>query len=197
MFDRIDIDAEDLAFLMLACFAATLLLTRAGEIEGASRDEDQLAFLRVENEYRNVTLVELPNGDFGQTVMRNFLFSAYQVALWQRLASSTDEELAAIAAKSGKESTYHLRHSADWVIRLGDGTGESRRRMQKALDTLWPYTNELFDTDQTEQDVAASGIGVAPADLKAQWWTTVQQTVEQACLQQPGESAFVSAGKRA
>jgi len=129
---------------------ARLLLTHAGALEGKGRDEDQLAFLRSEHEYRNVTLVELPNGDFGATVLRNFLFASFQVQLWQMLSSSTDPELAAIAAKSVKEARYHLRHSSEWVIRLGDGTEQSHARMQAGVDRLWPYTAELFSENEID-----------------------------------------------
>ncbi len=189
---------EDLALSNMALDLigqARLLLTHAGQIESRNRDEDQLAFLRMENEYRNMTLVELPNGDFGQTVMRNFLFSAYQVELWKRLQSSADAQLAAIAAKSIKESSYHLRHAADWVIRLGDGTEESHQRMQAALDTLWPYTAELFDADETERAMAMNGIGVDPSSLKPDWQNTVSQIVDESTLLQPANTSFVSSGK--
>src|SRR5690606_31362083 len=123
---------------------ARLLLTHAGRLEGRGRDEDQLAFLRVERDYRNVTLVELLNEDFGRTVVRNFLFAAFQVLLYQRLTESSDAELTAIAAKSLKEARYHLSHAGEWVIRLGDGTEFSHHKAQAALDYLWPYTAELF-----------------------------------------------------
>ncbi|MCS7100597.1 MAG: phenylacetate-CoA oxygenase subunit PaaC, partial [Burkholderiaceae bacterium] len=123
---------------------ARLLLTHAGALEGAGRDEDALAFLRAEGEFRNVSLVELPNGDFARTILRNFLFAAFQEALWERLAASADAPLAAIAAKSAKETRYHLQHAGEWTLRLGDGTAESHTRMQRALEDLWPYTAELF-----------------------------------------------------
>src|SRR5262249_30048560 len=126
---------------------ARLLLSAAGELEGRGRDEDQLAFVRSEGEYRNVTLVELPNGDFARTMLRNFLSAASQAPLWEGLRASAHTPLAAIAAKSAKETRYHLRHAADWTVRLGDGTQESKQRMQAALDFLWPYTNELFSAN--------------------------------------------------
>jgi len=189
---------EDLALSNMALDLigqARLLLTRAGRIESRNRDEDQLAFLRVENEYRNLTMVELPNGDFGQTAMRNFLFSAYQMELWKRLQASSDAELAAIAAKSIKESTYHLGHSADWVVRLGDGTGESHQRMQAALDHLWPYTAEMFDSDETDRAAQSDGIGVEPSTLEPGWQNTVSQVISEATLTQPTQTSFVSSGK--
>src|SRR5215471_14672138 len=127
-----------------------LLLTHAGRLEEAGRDEDQLAFLRSDHQFRNVTLVELPNGDFGRTVLRNFLVSAFQLELWRKLLGSHDAELAAIAEKSLKETRYHVKHSADWVVRLGDGTEESHIRVQSGLDYLWPYTAELFSENPVD-----------------------------------------------
>src|SRR3954470_24210100 len=115
------------------------LLTRAGEIESAARDEDALAYLRDAPEWRNLLLVEQPNGDYGQTMLRQFLFDAWAVELWPSLATSTDRVVAGIAGKAAKEAAYHVRHSAGWVVRLGDGTEESHRRMRSALDVLWPY----------------------------------------------------------
>lgn len=189
---------EDLALSNMALDLigqARLLLTHAGRVESRNRDEDQLAFLRVENEYRNLTMVELPNGNFGQTAMRNFLFSAYQMELWKRLQASSDAELAAIAAKSIKESTYHLSHSADWVVRLGDGTEESHQRMQAALDQLWPYTAEMFDSDETDRAAHTDGIGVEPSTLEPGWQNTVSQVIGEATLAQPADTSFVSSGK--
>ena len=189
---------EDLALSNMALDLigqARLLLTHAGKREGKGRDEDQLAFLRPEHEYRNITLVELPNGDFAQTVLRNFLFSALQVELYQSLCKSTDRELAAIAGKSLKESTYHLRHSADWVVRLGDGTEESHARMQAALDMLWPYANELFDTDEIDLAAVDSGVGVDPGSLKEAWLHAIQSLLAEATLAQPADTPFLSRGK--
>lgn len=172
-----------------------LLLTRVATLEGKGRDEDQLAFLRGEREFRNWTLVELPNGDFARTVLRNFLFSACQLPLWQGLQRSCDDGLAAIAAKSLKETRYHLRHAADWVVRLGDGTEESHARMQAALAELWPYTAELFAVDPVEQDAAATGLGVASASLQPHWEATVRPLLEEATLAIPARTPFLSKGK--
>ncbi len=172
-----------------------LLLTHASGLEATGRDEDQLAFLRADHQYRNLTLVELPNGDFGRTVVRNFLFAAFQRPLWEALLSSRDVELAAIAEKSLKETRYHLRHSAEWVVRLGDGTEESRTRSQSALDDLWPYTAEFFTEDAVDNEVAASGLGVAWADLQPAWEATVQPVLAQATLTIPAQTAFRSRGK--
>ncbi len=175
---------------------ARLLLSHAGKIEGKGRDEDQLAFLRSESEYRNVTLVELPNGDFGCTVVRNLLFSAYQSLLWDALQTSRDRDLAGIAAKSFKEARYHLRHATDWVVRLGDGTEESHARAQAALDLLWPYTAELFAPDAVEEQVAVDGTGVVGAALESAWDASVRPVLEEATLRVPAATPFRSRGKQ-
>src|SRR5690606_20828114 len=164
---------------------ARLLLTHAGRLEGRGRDEDQLAFLRVERDYRNLTLAELPNEDFGRTTVRNFLFSAFQVLLWERLAASADTGLAAIAAKSLKEARYHLDHAAERVIRLGDGTAASQRRTQAALDYLWPYTAELFAADAADAALEAAGIGPAWSALAADWEAAVLPVLAEATLAVP------------
>ena len=172
-----------------------LLLTYAGRLEAAGRDEDQLAFLRSDHQFRNVTLVELPNGDFGRTVLRNFLVSAFQLQLWQALGSSRDRELAAIAEKSLKETRYHVKHSADWLVRLGGGTDESHLRMQSALDYLWPYTAELFTENPVDNEIAAVGLGVAWAALEPAWENTVRPVLVEATLAVPARTAFRSRGK--
>ncbi|MGN9913108.1 1,2-phenylacetyl-CoA epoxidase subunit PaaC [Phytohabitans sp. LJ34] len=151
---------EDVALANLALDqlgAARLLLTYAGEIEGRGRDEDALAFLRDDREFRNCLLVELPNGDFAVTIAKLLFLSAYQLPLYTKLAGGDDERLAAIAAKARKESAYHLDHSAQWMIRLGDGTEESHRRAQDAVDALWPYTHELTSGD-VSRDIWLSNV---------------------------------------
>jgi ring-1,2-phenylacetyl-CoA epoxidase subunit PaaC len=173
---------------------ARLLLTAAGELQGQGRDEDRLAFLRGENEYLNPTLVELPNGDFARTLLRNFLFAAFQTQLWQGLNASSYAPLAAIAAKSAKETRYHLRHAADWTVRLGDGTDESAHRMRDALEYLWPYTNELFVTLPDDDAITASGFGVAWSKLRPAWESTVLPVLAQAHLNVPARTPFVSSG---
>ena len=175
---------------------ARLLLTLAGACEGKGRDEDQLAFLRGEREFLNWTLVELPNGDFGRTVLRNFLYSACQLHRWDALQQAPDAQLAGIAAKSLKETRYHLRHASDWVVRLGDGTEESHARMQTALDELWPYTAEMFCDDVVETEAAATGIGVVASALQAPWEATVQPVLEEATLAVPARTPFLSRGKQ-
>ena len=190
---------EDLALANMALDLigqARLLFARAGHLEAAGRDEDQLAFLRPESEYRNVTLVELPNVDFGRTVVRNFLFSAFQLELWQSLITSQDTELAAVAEKSLKESRYHLRHSTDWVVRLGDGTAESHARAQAALDYLWPYTAELFVADAVEDEVVGAGIAASCSTFEPDWMQSVEPVLVQATLTVPARTEFRSRGKQ-
>lgn len=189
---------EDLALTNVAldCIGqARLLLSHAGVVEGQGRDEDQLAFLREEGRYRNLTLVELPNGDFGATVMRNFLLTAWQAQVWASLADSSDRALAAIAEKSAKETRYHVSHAADWTIRLGDGTDESHGRLQSALDRLWPYTAEFFVADAVDDAVAAASIAPLCSTLEAGWLATVVPVLEEATLTVPGRSPFRSRGK--
>lgn len=190
---------EDLALANIALDLigqARLLLAHAAAVESAGRDEDRLAFLRAESEYRNLTLVELPNGDFARAVMRNFIFCAYQLQLWEALQRSTDSTLAAIAGKSIKETRYHFGHAADWVLRLGDGTEESHARTQTALDYLWPYTAELFASTPCEEAAAADGLGPVPAALEAAWEAALRSTLAQARLAVPQRTPFRSSGKR-
>ncbi len=189
---------EDLALTNVAldCIGqARLLLSHAADVEGQGRDEDQLAFLRDDGRYRNLTIVELPNGDFGATVVRNLLVNAWQAQVWASLADSTDRALAAIAEKSAKETRYHVTHAADWTIRLGDGTDESHGRMQSALDRLWPYTAEFFVVDALDEAVAAAGIAPLCRTLEAAWMATVVPVFEEATLTVPGRSPFRSRGK--
>ena len=174
---------------------ARLLLSAAGELEGETRDEDQLAFLRPEHEYRNVALVELPNGDFARTMLRNLLFAAFQAQLWEGLRKSRFAPLAAIAAKSAKETRYHLRHAADWTVRLGDGTDESKQRMERALDDLWPYTSEFFTATEEDAEVAESGFGIAWPTVQSAWEKTLLPVLAQAGLTAPARGAFLSHGK--
>ena len=178
---------------------ARALLAHAGQAQGF--DEDQLAFLRDERDYLNPTLVELPNGpgrpgDFALTVQRNLMVATLLKLLWQRLIGSRDSELAAIAGKAVKEARYHQQHAADWVVRLGDGTAESRRRSQDALATLWRFTPELFETDAVDEAALASGLGPRWADVQADWQTEMAAVLAEADLQPPPISAFRSTGKQ-
>jgi ring-1,2-phenylacetyl-CoA epoxidase subunit PaaC len=175
---------------------ARLLLTHAGEIEGKGRTEDQLAFLREHRDFLNPTLVEQPNGDFGQTIVRQFLFDAWQLDLYERLASSSDQRLAEIAAKGVKETRYHLRYSSHWVIRLGDGTQESHERVQAALDVLWPYTTELFQPDELDRQMLDAGIAPDLTAMRASWNATVEGVLREATLRRPADKPYQWFGKR-
>jgi ring-1,2-phenylacetyl-CoA epoxidase subunit PaaC len=174
---------------------ARLLLSHVGRLEDRGRDEDQLAFLRTEPQYRNLTIVELPNVDFARTSLRNFLVAAWQRELWQKLVASSDKELAAIAAKSLKETRYHLQHASDWTVRLGDGTDESHERMQSALEYLWPYTTEFFSDSVEDRAVETDAIGPAWSALESAWEAAVRPVLEVATLTVPTRTPFVSSGK--
>ncbi len=175
---------------------ARMLLTHAGEVEGKGRDEDRLAFHREGHEFRNLLLAEQPNGDFALTMGRHFLVDAFHVELYAALAASRDERLAAIAAKAVKEATYHLRHSAGWVIRLGDGTAESHARMQAAIDRLWVWTGEMFQGDSVDEAIAAAGIGPDPATLRAGWLRRIEAVLGEATLSRPADGWMQSGGKQ-
>ncbi|WP_206051396.1 1,2-phenylacetyl-CoA epoxidase subunit PaaC [Roseibium algicola] len=172
---------------------ARMWLGLAGEVEGKGRGENELAYLRDAWDFRNFLLAEQPNGDFGQTLMRQFLIDAYQVPLLEALKSSKDERIAAIAAKAGKEVAYHLDRSADLVIRLGDGTEESHRRMQQALDALWSYTGEMFASDAIDTAMSEAGLAPDAASLKAEWKETIEAVLDEATLTLP-ESDFAHMG---
>lgn len=190
---------EDIAMTNIALDLvgqARSLLQYAGEIEDRGRDEDALAFHRDAMAYRNLLLAEQPNGDFGLTMMRQFLFDAYQVPLLERLTESNDERLGAIAARSLREAKYHLRHSRDWIMRLGDGTDESHRRVQSALDELWRFTGELFDSDPALEPLVASGVAVDPPEIEAPWRDATSATFAAAGLVPP-EGTWMQGGGNA
>lgn len=190
---------EDIALTNMALDLvgqARALLTRAGQADGQGYDEDQLAFLREERDYFNPTLVELPRGDFAFTMVRNAMVATLLKLVWERLASSSDAELAAIAGKAVKEARYHQQHAADWVARLGDGTAESRRRTQAALATLWRYMPELFVPDAVDEAAHAAGLGPRWADLREAWMAEMAQILAAADLAVPQESAFRSTGRQ-
>lgn len=174
---------------------ARALYTYAGVVEGAGRDEDAYAYLRDERAYLNVLLVERPNGDFAMTMVRQLFFAAYVDPYWQRMTASTDPTLAAIAAKAQKESAYHLRHAAEWVIRLGDGTAESHTRAQEAVDLLWPYTGELFDADDGARGLIAAGVAANPDDLRPVWRATVSRVLTEGTLAVPADGWMQSGGR--
>jgi len=166
-----------------------------GDLEGAAT-EDSLAYLRKEEEFKNCLLVEQPKGDWAQTILRQFFFSQYQYLLFQQLQNSKDEQLAAIAEKSLKEITYHLRWSSEWVIRLGDGTDESHQRMIKAIDELWKYTGEMFKSVSYELRAASEGFGVDVSQLKEPWQKKVSDIFNEASLIPPsgGWGALMQTG---
>lgn len=173
-----------------------LWLGLAGEVEAAGRDADALAFRRDVWDFRNLLLVERPNGDFGQTLMRQFLFDAWHQPMLAALERSTDVRVAEIAAKAGKEVAYHVERSADLVIRLGDGTMESHARMQAALNALWPYVGEMFAGDATDARLAEAGLMPAADSLRAPWEATVTAVLAEATLQQPVGTFAHKGGKQ-
>lgn len=170
---------------------ARSLYAYAGELEGEGRDEDRFAFGRNASEFRNVSIVELPNGDYGFTIMRNFLFTAFQRELWTALISGSNPQLVEIARKCLTETRYHVQHASDWVIRLGDGTDESHARMQRALDTLWPYTAEFFSISATDD----SDIRPTWATLQTGWLAAIGPVLDVATLRIPQRTSFLSRGK--
>lgn len=190
---------EDIALANIALDLighATSLLALAGEVEGAGRDEDALAYFRDAVAYRNGLLVEQPNGDFGATIVRQFLFDAYSVLLWDQLSRCEHAALQAIAVKSLKEDKYHLRHSSEWVVRLGDGTEESRARVQQAVNDLWRFTGELFDRDAVDEAVEADGIRVDHGALRALWDAMVADVFARATLVVPTDPAMRRGGRQ-
>lgn len=184
-----------------------MLLSHAGALMQPPQSEDQLAYFREQFCFRNFTMLELPNSglekgqqqrDYAFTICRNFLFSGYAVLLWQALAASTDAQLAAIAGKSLKEARYHWRHASDWMLRFGDGTEESHRRAQAALNALLPYAHEFFSDDATERQAASAGIAVSGTSLRAAWEELIHGVLADATLKWPpqwGNSQFRSSGK--
>jgi ring-1,2-phenylacetyl-CoA epoxidase subunit PaaC len=189
---------EDIALANIALDLigqATLLLGRAGELDGTGRDADALAYLRDAIDYRNAQIVELPRGDFAFTIMRQFLYGTFALAHMEALEGSTDAALAGIAAKAVKEHRYHVRHAANWVVTLGDGTDESHDRAQRSLDELWRYTGELFLADAVDEAAASAGFGVNPAALEAAWGERVHDVLERAKLSVPNVTYMQRGGR--
>jgi len=179
---------EDIAITNIALDhigQAISLYDFAAALEGQGRNHDQLAYLRYENEYKNALLVEQPNGDFAMTIVRQFFFDAFRLPLYEALMQSPIEQLAAIAAKSVKETRYHLKHTSKWVIRLGDGTEESHQRAQDAIDHLWRYTNELFYENAHDQSLHAAGLVPKLENIQAKWNQTVKEVLAEATLSVP------------
>jgi ring-1,2-phenylacetyl-CoA epoxidase subunit PaaC len=175
---------------------ARLLLAYAGEIEGRGRGEDEVAFLREQGQYLNPTLAEQPNGDFAETIVRQVLLDAFQLALYERLTGSRDARLAAVAEKAVKETRYHLRYSAGWLVRLGDGTEESHGRAQRALERLWPYTVELFEADALDREMAELGIAPSLEEVHGAWNRHIDEVLAEATLARPPDRPFTWFGKR-
>ncbi len=175
---------------------ATHFLGRAGEVEGKGRDGDALAFRRDVLDFRNCWLVEQPNGDFAQTMARQFLFSTWQEMLFGHLESSRDETIAAVAAKAVKEVRYHAELSAEWVIRLGDGTEESRRRMEAGLDWNWRFIPELFEMDEVAAEAAACGIGANVAAFREDYDRRIRAVLSEATLEPPKDQRPILGGRR-
>jgi ring-1,2-phenylacetyl-CoA epoxidase subunit PaaC len=168
---------------------ATLFLHRAGAVEGKGRDEDALAYFREAVEFRNCLLVEQPNGDFAFTIVRQFLFDVHAVVMLDALSRSTNADVAALAAKALKEAKYHVRHSGEWMLKLGDGTDESHRRAQRALDELWRFTPELFVADDVAARLAVHGIAPDLPALRPQWASLVRDVADRATLTLPHDAS--------
>jgi len=171
--------------------------TYAGELEGKGRNEDDIAYLRDAMEYRNVLLVEQPNGDFAVTMMKQLFFSTYLYLLYKELQSSKDKTISAVAEKSVKEVTYHLRHSSEWVVRMGDGTDESKKRTQNALNDLWMYTGDLFDMDETDATLIKAGIAADMNKIKLEWDKMIADILTRAKLTIPPADTWMARGSRA
>jgi ring-1,2-phenylacetyl-CoA epoxidase subunit PaaC len=190
---------EDLALANIALDLlgqARYLLSYAGEVEGKSRSEDDLAFLRDPSDFANLALVEQPNVDFGHTIVRQFLIDAWQLELFERLQASSEPRLAELAEKALKETRYHYRFSSGWMVRLGDGTEESHKRVQTALDSLWKFTAELFAPGAVDEEAALAGIAPDPAALRSAWLVNVEQVLQEATLKKPADVAYRWYGKR-
>jgi len=189
---------EDIALTNIALDLlgqARALYAHAAELDGSGRSEDDYAYLRTEREFLNCQLVEHENGDFAATMARQLLYSAFQRPLWAVLTGSSDSTLAAIAAKAEKESIYHLDHAKQWVVRLGDGTDGSHRRMQVGLEALWPFSAELFEADDVVRDVTSRRIGVDPERIHEKWNTTIDAVLAEATLSRP-ETTWQPTGGR-
>ncbi|MGC1302399.1 MAG: 1,2-phenylacetyl-CoA epoxidase subunit PaaC [Caulobacteraceae bacterium] len=190
---EIDLALSNLALDLVG--QATHFLGHAGPLEGQGRDADALAFHRDVLDFKNCLLVEQPNGDFAQTIARQALFSTWQELLFDGLCRSTDQTIAAVAAKAVKEVTYHARFGCEWVVRLGDSTDESRGRMIAGLDWMWRFTGELFETDAVVAELVATGVAVDPADLRIAWDHRIDAVLAEADLQRPADRRPVLGGR--
>ncbi len=175
---------------------ATHFLGVAGEAEGKKRDADALAFRRDVMDFTNCLLVEQPNGDFAQTIARQFLFSTWQELFFDALQRSSEPKLAAIAAKAAKETTYHARLACDWMVRLGDGTEESKARVAAGLDWMWRFADEMFEMDETDAELLKSGVAVDKAALRPAWDTRIAAVLADATLEIPAARRPVLGGRK-
>lgn len=189
-----DIATANIALDLLG--QATIFLRMAGLAEGQGRDEDALAYWRDETQFRNVSIAELPVGDFGFTILRQFLFSAWAFHHLEALSASGNAELAAVAAKALKETRYHVRHASEWVLRLGDGTEESHGRMQRAMDELWPWTGELAWQDEVDAGLRKTGVAPDLEALKAPWEVMARDVATRATLTIPKGPMRMSQGRQ-
>jgi ring-1,2-phenylacetyl-CoA epoxidase subunit PaaC len=190
---------EDIALANIALDLigqATLYLKLAGETEGKGRSEDDLAYFRDAIDYRNVQLVELPNGDYAMTMVRQFFYDVFSYHVLEQLQSSKHTEIAGIAAKGFKEVRYHVRHSSEWVVRMGDGTEESHARAQKAVDHLWRFTGEMFQADDVDRAMKDEGIGADVEAIKPKWNEIVTDVLNRATLVIPKDPPAMTGGRR-
>jgi ring-1,2-phenylacetyl-CoA epoxidase subunit PaaC len=171
------------------------LYSYAARVEGRGNDEDKLAYLRDVRQYRNLLLVEQPNGDFANTMVRQLFYSVFADLYWKAMVASTDATLAAIAAKSEKESAYHVRHCSEWIIRLGDGTADSHARAQAAIDQLWAFTGEMFSVDEAERGLIDDGTATDPDSLRPRWLATLSRVVQEATLKLPQNDWMQQGGR--
>ena len=174
---------------------ANLLLEYAASIKGNNATADELAFKRNEREFSNHILCEQPNGNFADTMVRQFFLDAFYKIFLQKLTNSKDEQLSGIAQKSIKETTYHLRHSSKWIIRLGDGTAESHAKVQSAIDNLWMFTNELFEINEIDKEMVKEKIGVDCSSIKAEWDNIIDDVLAEATLRRPENTHMTSGGR--
>ena len=190
---------EDIALANIALDLigqSTLFLKIAGETEAKGRSEDDLAYFREAIDYRNLQIVELPKGDYAFTIVRQFLFDVYSYHVLEQLQKSSHAQVAGIAAKGFKEVRYHVRHSSEWVLRLGDGTEESHDRCQKALDDLWRFTGEMFKADEVDREMVASGVGPDLTALEPRWKAVVTDVLDKATLVIPRDPPAMTGGRR-
>lgn len=190
---------EDIALANIALDLigqATLFLKVAGQAEGKGRSEDDLAYFREAIDYRNVQLVELPNGDYAQTIVRQFFFDVFSYHVLEQLQASKHAEVSGIAAKGFKEVRYHVRHSSEWILRMGDGTNESHTRAQNAVNDLWRFTGEMFQIDDIDRAMLSEGIGADVEGIKPKWEAVVNDVLNRATLSIPADPPAMTGGRR-